>query len=179
MNEFVAKLKRGQNFIQVQQAHPPPPPWMVSSTPVATKKFHVRRQKDAPIERWIELLDGQPGRKGGEVKQDLSEGLVTLLEATAVEEYADEKVDYGAIYRVMASLMAGDVPPDTNRATSAKLATMVDRLVNEVSASKMIYNNHRHVLESFRPNPQKGQDNATDILWLNPFHLPFDMFRKK
>jgi len=107
------------------------------------------RVMDAPIEKWIRLSEARAERS------DVGHVLPKVLEWIADhEKHPDIRqsggVDYRAIYRHLAHLMTGDVPPDTNDATARRIIQLFMTLKEKVKAAKPLLKKEMESLEGYR-----------------------------
>ncbi len=136
--------------------------------------------RDAPIETWIDLLEG------GSFSSDASAGLPVLMESVAKGERHPEggKVDYAAIYEMLGALMAGEAPRELDGETSDKVVEMMARLLEFVCDQKNSIGQERELLEHFNLKSQGGEEWARSsgglgaLSGFNPLGLPDKMFKR-
>lgn len=163
------------------------------------KEAVVRRDREAPLERWLGILEDQHRRQvaanqGGERVVDYSSSIPAALNWIADgEQHPNPEecggIDYAAIYRYLAVLCEGEVPPDLNPASAARISILLSQMcemVRDTSLAQEVeyLRNYRGTFTRFRGSgsrpvpPEAGNllRGLSAVPGLNPLQLHPELF---
>jgi len=130
------------------------------------------RQMDSPIEQWIAICESKDKRSRADVGYVVPKMLEWISKYEAHPDPEDcEGVDYAAIYKALAMLMQGDIPPKMNIATSRRilqLFSMLQRKVRETSEDVKTEKDYMAACSSRVYQPSSSTSKTGD----SPFQSP-------
>jgi len=163
-----------------------------------------RRERSAPIEKWIDIIEKRHTEEERKLKGNNSEQvndyscvIPSVLRWIAdFEDHPDPSecggIDYAAIYRYLATLCEGEAPPDLNKETSkrvSKLLPMMNQILKQMNLEKEtnFLENYRGVHSKYRWDPSfdyKSKECVNlielgKVPGMNPLNFHPEMFTKK